>query len=224
MANSRIRRRKSVPAAGALSVAERVRRLVNLKPQVRDGLASGLVNHSELSRQFVQELGLSRSSFHAVLSSVKRLASELEKPAFAEEAKRVVARSTISLKTDVAVVRMFPHFPEKLRSQLKIFHLVQGTAAVSLIVAADNLDEFIKKNREHILEVRKNLTEITIVSPKEIVSTAGVLLSLLSPLYSQGIKAEEVLSAHTDTILLFSEADANRAFSVLNQVISDARK
>ena len=217
--------RRNSASAAHVSIAERIRRLVNLNPQIRLGLASGLVNHSELARQFAQELGLSKNSFHAVLSAVKRLAAGLEKPAFEEEAKAVVARSTISLKTDIAVVRVFPNSPlEKFRSQLKIFHSVQGTAAVSLIAAADGLEDFARKNKEHVLEIRKDLTEITLVSPKEIVSTPGVLLSFLSPLYSNGINAEEVLSSHNDTIFLFSTADADRAFAVLNQIISDARK
>jgi len=221
------RRKPRQPPASVehVSIAEKVRRLVNLNPQVRLGLAAGLMNHSALARDFLGELKLSSSSFHAVLSSVKRLAAELEKPAFERDARNVIGRSTISLRTGVAVVRLFPQSPlEKLRGQLRVLHSVQGTAATSLIVDARDLDSFLQKNREHVLEVRRDLTEITIVSPKEIVSTAGVLLSLLSPLYSNGINAEEVLSTHNDTILLVSTAAADRAFAVLNQVITDAKK
>ena len=216
------------PASGAegveVSVAEGVRRLVNLSPTVRFGLASGVANQSAVARGFLSELSLPKARFHAVLSAIKRLSGELEAPSFEADAMKVVGRSTISLRTDVAVVRLFTSAPvEKLRNHLRVLHFVQGTAATSLIVSSENLGEFAKKNRENVLEIRRDLTEIIIISPKELVSTPGVLLSLLSPLYSNGINAEEVLSSHNDTIIIVSAEQANRAFAVLNRVIRDAR-
>ncbi len=216
---------KSHGAKGA-PIAEGVRALVNLYPLVRAGLANNTLNQSEVARQFSRELSLSKSNFHAVLSAIKReAAAGLESPAFEIDAKKVVAQSTISLKTDVAVVRFFPGSPvEKIRKTVRSIHLVQSASAASFIVDERDAGGFIEKNMENFLGATRDLSEITIVSPKQIESTPGVLLSFLSPLYSNGINIEEVLSSHTDTLLLVSSADTSRAFALLSQIIKDARK
>ena len=220
-----MRQPKSRGPDRAVSIAEMARRLINLKPQVRAGLAADTLNQSAVAREFIKELGLAKADFHATLSAIKRAAREIETPSFEPDAKKVIAKSTISLRTDVAVVRFFPNAPlERLRRGIPAIHSVQGASATSLIVDGRELGDFAEKNREHVLETLQDLTEITIISPQELTTTPGVLLLLLFPLYNNGINVEEVLSSHTDTILLVSARDANRAFALLDQLIRDARR
>ncbi len=220
------KKKKSKPTEqGIESIAQSVRNLVNLKPQAREGLSDGTLNQSAVARAFLKELGLGKKNFHAVLSAVKRVAEGLETPPFEADAKKVIAKSTISLRSDVAAVRVFPSAPiSLLKKQIEVLHLVQGTNSYSLIVHSVDLGGFLEKNREHVFGAARDLTQITIISPPEIETTPGVLLSFLNPFYSNGINVEEVLSASTDTILLVSSKDAQRAFALLQQIIRDARK
>ena len=65
---------------------------------------------------------------------------------------------------------------------------------------------------------------IIIHSPEQIIKTPGCAISFYNQLARLYINIEDTVSCYTDTIVLVRMKDAGKAFNVLTELISNARK
>ncbi|MDH5441447.1 MAG: ACT domain-containing protein, partial [Candidatus Bathyarchaeota archaeon] len=61
-------------------------------------------------------------------------------------------------------------------------------------------------------------------SSREIVDTPGCIVALYIPISRNRINIEETVSCFTETIIVLKMEDAGRAFNLLTDLISNARK
>jgi hypothetical protein len=74
------------------------------------------------------------------------------------------------------------------------------------------------------LEEKLNLAAIIVQSPNGIVGTPGCIVAFYNPIARARINIEETVSCHNETVVVLRMEDAARAFSILSDLVSSARK
>jgi hypothetical protein len=74
------------------------------------------------------------------------------------------------------------------------------------------------------LDESQNLSAIVVQSPREIIDTPGCAIAFYNPVSRSHINIEETMSCFTDTILVLRMEDVGKAFTVLTDLIAEARK
>ena len=77
--------------------------------------------------------------------------------------------------------------------------------------------------KNNILDAKRNLAEIIINSPNEIIETPGCALTFYSSISMKQLNIEETMSCFTDTIIVLSIEDVGKAFMALTDLIAQAR-
>jgi len=212
------------------SIAEVVRRLVDSEVAVQESLAKGYANLSALARLLkpkVERILGKEVSFESILSALKRV-----KPRYggSESVNRVIARSTLSVRMDLAKVSV-----EKGRRTLSLMGRLISELHESLIQASTSLsaitlifdervkDRVLKALGRDVLEFGDGLAAVIVQSPKEIVETPGCMIAFYNQLSREGINIEDTVSCYTDTIIVIKRKDVGRAFSALSRLIDEMR-
>ncbi len=217
------------------TVASTVRALVSLDPCLHDCVTARLVNFSELARRLkpVVERELGRRVDDA---SVKMaLIRYAERAASVEHRRRimsVLARSSVEARAGIAVVTVrvtvlprLVKLAELLLGRARIFTVMQSLTTVTIIVDEEHLDDVIRiVGRENVVELLKDQAAVIIVSPRDVISTPGVIAYITGVLARNGINITQVESCHTDTILIVSKEDLYRAFRLVSSMIETARR
>ncbi len=216
--------------------SEAVREYVMSRPFLRECLEKGVVNYSALARTIVDELRRSgiETSVGAVKMALIRIRDDLlrVRESLDEKIKEIIASSVIELQTDLVVVNAFRNAViPKLASIINIvgsarfFQLTQGTVSLTIIVAREVLEDLVKLiGEDNVVEVLEDQTAIVMVSPEEITRTPGVIAYMTSALANNGINITQIISCHRETVIVCDRSEASKAYTVLENLISSARK
>jgi len=210
------------------SVAEKVRRVVERDPIVRECLSRGLASISAVSRVIAARIA-SETGSQPSLSSVKMAVSRLARSLRAGHASRgveaVLAKSALAVQDRVAVVSLpISRLDRAVRAVYELapasrfLQLVESTSAVTLMVSEEDLDRVLSIVGDP-LEVLRDQSAVIVVSPREIIETPGVVAYLTSYLAGYGINITQIVSAYLDTIIVVSRRDAPRAYNALHSLI-----
>jgi len=194
-------------------------------PYVKDCLKKGLINYSSLTRQICSDLDLSlKKNFDAVLIACRRYFRKIKSEATTE--KKIVdilKGSKIEVKNKInsiileknIVFSNLLELEKEAKRFMETFHIIEGTTSITIITT----DEFGKKVkqvfRNKVVKEYPNLVEVILKSPREIVTTAGVISYIYSLLGENDINVVDTLSSWTDTIFLVEEKDLSRVMEFL---------
>ncbi len=211
-----------------MSVARQVRGYLDAQPAIKECLADGLVNLSALARKIATELDVERMD--AVLAACRRYRVRPRSAARAQALRRLFHRSRLETRTRVATVTVRYSYDnlvrlEKVVNELllanRIIRLIPTSQGIVLILEDDTLPVVTKAiSPGNVLRVRKGLVELSVTSPESIEEIPGVLAFLMASLASHGLNVLQVMSCHTDTILVLEERDMMEAFLVLKHATS----
>jgi hypothetical protein len=199
---------------------------------MQDALERGYANYSGIARALkpkAEELLGKKVTIEGLITSVKRAkTSYVPKQDF----QKIIANSIINLRTDVAKISL-----EKTRKNLEkarlvstdfpeaFFQVLEGATTLTLITDQRIFDEVQAVFRdEEKLEERQNLAAIMVQSPRGIVGTPGCIVAFYNPIARSQINIEETVSCFTETVIVLKIEEAARAFSVLTDLIINARK
>ena len=70
----------------------------------------------------------------------------------------------------------------------------------------------------------KGQSAVVIVSPREIITTPGFVAYITSLLARHQINITQIESCHTDTVLILDQENALRAFQILEEALTLAKK
>ncbi len=203
------------------SIAKKIRKALQARPSITESLRLGIVNYSALSRLLAQDLGISNGE--AVVSAIKRYAESSGEGQRDKRLQKVVAESSIELRPDMAVITLPPGSDwKRMASEFRVHHIVQGPSSTNLVVDERSISKSSSSLLEGI-EVRRHLAAITIKRPIEATATPGVVVYFLTSLAAAGINLEETLTCNADQVLLFKLGDSQKAFMLLNEVITSTR-
>ena len=77
---------------------------------------------------------------------------------------------------------------------------------------------------EAIVDRTSNLATIIIRSPDEIIHTPGCVQTFYNAISRRRINMEECMSCFTETIIILTMENASKVFSILTDLITEARK
>lgn len=205
------------------SVARRVRDYIASRPAVMDAIKQDIVNYSALARVVGKELGIRKEE--AVLAACRRFPIDSVKGYKEDAVKRILKKSRIETRTKVSTVTVVQGIDvlqrlgdvvEELLDENRICRLIQVSRGTVIIVDEDSLPRVIRRLRgPQILNVRRDLVEITATSPESVEDTPGLLAYLSSALASKGINIVQAMSCYTDTIFILERDDMAAAIDVL---------
>jgi aspartokinase len=219
------------------SVAEAVRRTVDDHPSILDCVKMDIVNYTALANLIQEEVasqaGGKRVSIEAIKMGLVRYGEEVRKSMALRESevRNVLAKSVLELKNDVVLITMkqqpllgrFHEIFSKV-GRGRFFQLTQGTETFTLTVDRKILSEVLGTiEQEYILRVMEDQSAITLISPAEIITTPGVVAYITEMLSRIGINLTQIISCHTDTILIVKREDALRAYEIIEKKILSLR-
>jgi len=215
-----------------MSLSKTVQSLVENDLSLQDALERGYANFSATARLLkprVEEILGRKVKLEGLITSVKR-AKMSYKPRL--DYLKIVAESIINLRTDVAKISLektkrtlvtarktLANYPESF------LQILEGATTLTLIVDQRIFDEirsaFMKGD---VLDEKQNLAALIVQSPREIVDTPGCIAALYVPISRNRINIEETVSCFTETIIILKMEDVGKAFTLLTDLITGARK
>lgn len=218
------------------SVSAAVRELLLSRPAELYLLQRGVVNISALARSLapdIESLLGRRVSEGAVKVAVARFAAELALSSrkLADAVASVLSRSSLSVVDGVGFVTVrsadaVKALPDVLSiaERARFFQMTQSVGTYTFIADRDSLERLLKLFGEGGVEaVYRGQAALVIVSPKEIVDTPGVVAFVTGLLYSRGVNITQIVSAHTDTIIIVDRSRIVDAYSAVRDAIERLR-
>ena len=207
------------------SIARQVRDYIAGRPSITDAIKMGIVNDSALARLVSKELGVRK--YGAVLAACRRFPVEKMKGYREDAVKRMLKKSRIETRTKIAtitvvqgvdVLQRLGDVVEELLDENKICRLIQVSQGTVIIVDEGSVPRVTRKLREgQVINVGRDLVEITATSPESVEETPGLLAFLSGALASRGINIVQAMSCYTDTIFILEKEDMTGAIEVLTQ-------
>ena len=210
-----------------------MRQVVDLDNTLQDSLARGYANLSALARSLrpTVENTLGRKvDVDTIITALKRM-----KGRYTSNPKAVadvLAKSIITVRTDISKLSLRRTVSAKMltrtvMSQYKrrLLQVLEGVSVI-VIIHERAIHERVKQlfPRQYVVAEKPDLAALFIKSPIEITTTPGCVTAILQQLSRRGINVEEILSCHTDTILVVAIEDGGRAFDVISQLINSCRR
>ncbi len=207
---------------GGISVAERVRKKIESNVYWDKAIELGIANYSAIAEQLKKEVG---GSFDAVKIAVARYAQE-RKPSeeSIERVKRILDRTSLTLKTNSAIMIFYNTSPALARVQklfedeVKVYSVVNSPSVIVVIVDDAQAGKALKiMGQENLVKKHSNANLLLLNSPTEIETTPGIIAFLLEKLAENNINVIEIYSCYTDTAILISREDALKAFETIEK-------
>jgi aspartokinase len=214
------------------SITSAVKEIVSGDLSFQDSLQRKYCNISALARIIkpqVDQLLNRETSIESVITALKRTRIFYEIPEWSITS--ILANSTLSVKTDVAKLsttkqgKTLERVAALTRNAKHFITISESIFSITLIFDNILLEEVKSMFAYYdILETEPDLAAIIIHSPEQIIKTPGCAISFYNQLARLYINIEDTVSCYTDTIVLVRMKDAGKAFSVLTELISNARK
>ena len=215
------------------SISKVVHELVESDLSIQSALERGYGNYSAIARMLkpkVEEVLGHKIKLASIITAVKRV--RVHYVTVPEDITGVIANSIINLRTNVAKlsIEKTKKTLETVRKSLIDFQqdflqILEGVSAITLIFDQklfDNIHSMFWK--EDILEEKRYLAAIIMHSPHEIIYTPGCIAAFYNPLARRHISIEETMSCSTDTIIVLNMKNIGKAFTILTDLIAEARK
>lgn len=198
---------------------------------MQDAIYKKYANLSALARvlqRIIEERFGRNASVTAIISALKRVRGRLSSRL--ENIYPVLARSSVSVKTNVAKVSFSSHSAGLALKLLQMFeenfiHLSKSLKSITLIFDEAIYPQIAKSVTSiGVFESKKGLAAITVHSPREIVEIPGCIYMIYGTLLKAGVNVEDTTSCYTDTIIVVDMKDVEKAFSSLTDLITYSRK
>lgn len=214
------------------SVNRTVKEVVLSRPTLLEALAMGVVNYSALARalrgEVRQRLGRPVSEV-SVKVALLRLREHISGALHSEGVLRVLAASTLTLIDDVGLLTVRASTPITLSPLIsgvraRLLQMTQGIGTVTVVTDEEVIDWLCTKLDPRLVEAEiRGQAALILVSPREIITTPGVMAYLNTLLAFSGINITQVISTHTDTILILEREKVVEAYLLLKSAIAEAK-
>ncbi len=214
-----------------ISVAKKVREIIECRPALKECLILGVINYSALARAIQEEFEKKNiiASTEAVKMALIRLSDELkkERSSMEKRVRKVLARTIIQLQSDLSVITIEKNTFLKMLGKLlqiveksRFFQISQGVDTFTLVIPGEDRDRILDLfSSDGIVDIIDGQTVILLISPIDIISVPGVIGFITSILSFYGINVTQIISCHKDTLFVVNRNEAPRAYSILQDII-----
>ncbi len=200
-----------------------------LEPCAAASALLGVANYTAAARLAAK---ISGSTTAAAKMSILRWRDASPKPCIGfscEPLLRLLASTRVELREGIVVItvskssfsRLEPLL-KKLMLEARLFHVAQGISSVTLIIDEEHSRD-IRRAAGEVVEEIMDQSAIILVSPREILETPGFVAYISALLAINSINITQVVSCHTDTILILSSKVAGKAYELLGRAVKLAK-
>jgi hypothetical protein len=216
----------------AVSISKVVKGVIDNDLSLQDALSRKYGNFTAIARlikpKVEKDLG-HKVNFDSLVTSVKRVKPRYQPSEGGIEV--VIGQSVVNVRTDVAKLNLdkSKRALEAARNVLATYQeeflqVSESYSAITMIFDQKLLEQIHKKfNDDDVLDEQSDLAAIIVHSPKEIVRTPGVVLTIYTKIAENHVNVEDTVSCFTDTIVVIRMDDVARTFSSLTDLISECR-
>ena len=204
-----------------------------------ESLKRGLINYSELARQLLPNIKSQnkKANFSSVLIALQRLYDELKSQKQEKDFGEILKDSELIMKTNIVdlafertkeVMKLINEISKEIRWDMgDIMFVIQGTSEITVICDKRNLKKF-DKVRSKIVEIKENLSMLSLREPEEVSSYSrdmiGFLAYLTTALADKNINIWEVATTYKQSIFILYESDLPIAYDTLKKIIEHYKK
>ena len=215
-----------------ISLSRVVHSLIQKDSHIQDALRRDYGNVSAIARLLspkIEEMLDREVTLEGIITSVKRAKVDYKSNS---RNLNIIAESIINLRADVAKISLeksqksLEDTMEALRKYQETFFQVLVGATKLTIVTDQSMFHRIRSvfwGRD-VLDEKQNLAAIIVQSPTAIVDTPGCIATFYNSISGNQINIEETISCFTETIIVIRMEDAGKAFTVLTDLIREARR
>lgn len=216
-----------------MSIQEAVDDILKSRPYLEESLADGLINISSLARHLLKDVEaktLRTVNKGAIVMAIQRhqpgkLNSVMIKTGnLLQGLSNIIVRSNISVYTfenSHTLSNRLAALSSNFSKRKGLFYTFsQGVFETTIILNQDANSEIqtvMQSERE--ISSTKNLACITLYLPDENTEIAGYYYFILKVIAWEGINITEILSTTNEFSIILDEADVDRAFSTLKNIM-----
>ena len=218
-----------------VTVSAIVKKIVNEKPLLQEGLHQGIISFAALAEKIKpeveQQLGKNVNDA-AVVMALRRHSEDLAE----RDVKKIrfAAHTQLTLKTDLVYlsVKRSPQLFKRLETLYKLFdyeagdtfNVIHGNQEVS-IITNDKYEKDVSAaiGNGQVTTQEKNLVSISLGLEKDFLYTPGVIFAVTRKLYWDNINIFELVTTASELTFIFQKKDAMRAYASIQELIDEMR-
>ena len=218
-----------------VTVSAVVKRIVNDKPLLQEGMRQGIISFAALAEsikpQVKQQLGKDVQEA-AVMMALRRHSENLK----ASDVRKIMfaPHTQLILKTNIVYFSarrspgLFRNLEELYRSlghdTEDTLNVINGNHETSVITNDKNEKKVAAAiGSEQITTKEKNLVSISMSLEKDFAYTPGILFAVTRKLYWDNINIFEIVTTATELTIIFQKKDAMRAYASIQELIEEKR-
>ena len=192
---------------------------------IKKNLSDELINVRALSKKIIKDLNLN-CSLSSAISAIRRYHADLKEKEYLPQVYGLLRKAKLLTRTKLASILLKKK--ESVRNKLiKIYQMIDFEGGdtlrmfevnryIKIIVDEKNLSE-IKElfNASEIVDLEKNLGELTISYNLDITKTPGVFALLSNELAANNISIIDSMICYSEHLIIIREEDLQRAFAVV---------
>ncbi len=206
------------------SINEKVKNYINHDASIKKDLKRGIINQRALAR-YIKEKKCPEASLDAVISAIRRYpTSEIQKTEneFLKEFKLSMKNDIfdLSLSNNKNVHEKLGSLPELIDfSKGEILRIIVGVQSLKIIGDERNSNEIKNKfSNKNIINLRENLSEITLTFPEKAEEKTGIISTVTTELSLNNINLIEIMSSAPELILVINEKDSLETYRTLQNI------
>ena len=198
------------------SISKTTQNYIASRPAIKECVARRIINFSALAKQIAKDEKLDVKYLNAILVAANRFSHRLKTSKQDEQIRKLLKKSKVHVKTKVCRFVFAPH--AHVEDDIAATHIVKGMSTTTIIVDEEHYASIAKRYEHYIIDKRKGLVEIAIISPPDADKVVGLTAHLASLLASRGINILTTLGTYTDDIFVISQKDLASALSVFDKI------
>ena len=214
-----------------VTVSHLVKKLLENKPFLLEGLGRGIISHGnladELKPKIEKELG-KKVEDTAIIMALRRYSDELDKKH--SLSKKFNFSGEIMMKTNVCDFNVIktPSLLAKIKSLYNLVDLergdflnvIVGNNEVSIVINEKHKDRIIKFLKgEKIINKESDLVSLTTLFSDDFIYTPGIIFQAVRKLAWENINIFEIISTMTELTFIISKKDSMKAYEVLQELV-----
>jgi len=191
---------------------------------IKKNLADELINVRALAKKIIKDLHLS-CSLNSVISAVRRYHTDIKEKEHLTKVYALLQKAKLLTRTKLAAILLKKN--ESIRNKLanlyqKIdfeggdtFRIFEVNKYIKIIVDEKTVED-IKKifTKKEIVDIEKNLGELTIIYNIDITKTPGVFALIANELAANNISIIDSMICHSEHLIIIKEKELQRGFNV----------
>ena len=197
-----------------MNLTQKTKEYIDQHVAVKACLRKGLINYSALARDISKKIG-QEDSFDAILVASRRYVDQL---VFKDQEKHILAllkKSKVKMRTGLCRVILEPH--THMSDHFVPLHFIKGSTGITILTEEENHRELRRMYEHNILDTRKGLAEVVVVSSKDTDDTIGVTAYISTILASNDVNILTTFGSYKEDIFIIEEKDLSKVLKIFEK-------